>query len=76
MEPIDASETSPTSAPISGQVDKKHQVQQSIQANREHQAALKSYTEKLESELEALDKLLVRQPKKSHFDGETKMAYS
>lgn len=40
-------------------VGPKYHVQQSIQANKEHQAALKTYTERLETELEELDKLLV-----------------
>jgi hypothetical protein len=34
--------------------------QRTLQANREHLDALKSYTQKLEAELETLDKLLVR----------------
>jgi len=38
----------------------KELVQRSVQANKDHQAALKSYTERLEAELEALDSLLVR----------------
>lgn len=34
-------------------------VQPAVQANKEHQYALKVYTERLEAELEHLDKLLV-----------------
>ncbi len=36
-------------------------VQPAVQANKEHQYALKVYTERLEAELEHLDKLLVSQ---------------
>lgn len=34
--------------------------QRTLQANREHLEALKTYTQKLEAELETLDKLIVR----------------
>ncbi len=34
-------------------------MQPAVQANKEHQYALKVYTERLEAELEHLDKLLV-----------------
>ena len=37
----------------------KELVQPAVQANKEHQYALKVYTERLEAELEHLDKLLV-----------------
>ena len=37
-------------------------VQPAMQANKEHQYALKVYTERLEAELEHLDKLLVSLP--------------
>lgn len=37
----------------------KELVQPAVQANKEHQYALKVYTERLETELEHLDKLLV-----------------
>lgn len=37
----------------------KDLVQPAVQANKEHQYALKVYTERLEAELEHLDKLLV-----------------
>lgn len=35
-------------------------VQSAVQVNKDHQFALKVYTERLEAELEAVDKLLVR----------------
>lgn len=35
-------------------------VQSTLEANKEHLLALKSYTERLEAELETFDKLLVR----------------
>ena len=38
----------------------KELAQKALQANKEHQYALKLYTERLEAELEAVDKLLVR----------------
>ena len=34
--------------------------QKALQANKDHQYALKIYTERLEAELDAVDKLLVR----------------
>jgi hypothetical protein len=34
-------------------------VQSAVQVNKDHQYALKVYTERLEAELEAVDKLLV-----------------
>ena len=37
----------------------KELAQKALQANKEHQYALKLYTERLEAELEAVDKLLV-----------------
>ena len=37
----------------------EHLVQPAVQANKDHQYALKVYTERLEAELEHLDKLLV-----------------
>ena len=37
-------------------------MQPAVQANKEHQYALKVYTERLEAELEHLDKLLVSLP--------------
>ena len=40
--------------------DPQELVQPAVQANKEHQYALKVYTERLEAELEHLDKLLVR----------------
>ena len=40
--------------------DPQDLVQPVVQANKEHQYALKVYTERLEVELEHLDKLLVR----------------
>ena len=39
--------------------DPKELVQPAVQANKEHQYALKVYTERLEAELEHLNKLLV-----------------
>ena len=36
--------------------------QRTLEANREHLDAVKSYTQKLEIELETLDKLVVRRP--------------
>jgi hypothetical protein len=38
----------------------KEHVQRSIQANKDHQAALKTYTERLEAELAVLDRFVVR----------------
>ena len=38
----------------------KDMVQSAVQLNKDHQFALKVYTERLEAELEAVDKLLVR----------------
>lgn len=37
----------------------KELTQEALQANKDHQYALKVYTERLEAELEAVDKLLV-----------------
>lgn len=37
----------------------KELAQKALQANKDHQYALKVYTERLEAELEAVDKLLV-----------------
>lgn len=37
----------------------KELAQKALQANKDHQYALKLYTERLEAELEAVDKLLV-----------------
>ena len=37
----------------------KDLAQKALQANKNHQYALKIYTERLEAELESLDKLLV-----------------
>ena len=39
--------------------DPKNLVPAAVQANKEHQYALKVYSERLEAELEHLDKLLV-----------------
>ena len=39
--------------------DPKELVQPAVQANKDHQYALKVYTERLEAELEHIDKLLV-----------------
>lgn len=41
--------------------------QRTLQANREHLEALKTYTQKLEAELETLDKLIVR--RRAFFQG-------
>ena len=38
----------------------KDLVQKALQANKDHQYALTVYTERLEAELQAVDKLLVR----------------
>lgn len=38
----------------------KELAQKAVQANKDHYNALKLYTERLEAELEAVDKLLVR----------------
>jgi hypothetical protein len=38
----------------------KETAQKALQANKEHQYALKVYTERLETELRTIDKLLVR----------------
>ena len=38
----------------------KDTLQSAVQLNKEHQYALNVYTERLENELEAVDKLLVR----------------
>ena len=38
----------------------KDTLQSAVQLNKEHQYALKVYTERLEIELEAVDKLIVR----------------
>lgn len=38
----------------------KYTVQKTLQANKDHQYALKVYTERLEAELRTIDKLLVR----------------
>ena len=43
--------------------DPKELVQPAVQANKEHQYALKVYTERLEAELEHLNKLLVGRPR-------------
>ena len=40
----------------------KELAQNALQANKDHQYALKVYTERLEAELEAVDKLLVSTP--------------
>ena len=47
------------SAAMSVPVTVKELVQTTIQANKDHQYALKVYTERLEAEIEAVDKLLV-----------------
>ena len=38
----------------------KEVAKQALQANKDHQYALKVYTERLEAELQTIDKLLVR----------------
>jgi hypothetical protein len=38
----------------------KETAQKALQANKDHQYALKVYTERLETELRTIDKLLVR----------------
>jgi hypothetical protein len=40
--------------------DTKEAIQKALQANKDHQYALKVYTERLEAELATVDKLLVR----------------
>ena len=50
--------TIPPTTAIQKPTAKEH-IQRSIQANQDHQFALKTYTERLEAELESLDKLLV-----------------
>lgn len=47
----------------------KELTQEVLQANKDHQYALKVYTEKLEAELEAVDKLLVSLPSRTYTRG-------
>ena len=47
-------------APLSGALQETGELTQKVvQANKDHQYALKVYTERLEAELEAVDKFLV-----------------
>lgn len=42
------------------QINRTETVREAIRANKDHQHALKVYTERLEVELQTVDKLLVR----------------
>ncbi len=46
-------------ASASGPLNAKELTQRALQANKDHQYNLKVYSERLEAELEAVDKLLV-----------------